>query len=144
MSSITKKWIAVLLAIWLPLFTGNALAASVLMQMSHDACDTILQMDACDQMTSVAPGQTDDQQDAACADCGLCHLACSAYLTMPEINNDVTMGVAKVIPGETHAYVSVPRSHFVSDLDIMTHFGSRFCLLCPASLNYWPRHFSSS
>ncbi len=86
MSSITKKWIAVLLAIWLPLFTGNALAASVLMQMSHDACDTILQMDACDQMTSVAPGQTDDQQDAACADCGLCHLACSAYLTMPEIN----------------------------------------------------------
>jgi ferredoxin len=86
MSSITKKWIAVLLAVWLPLFTGNALAASFWMQMPHDACDTMQQMDDCDQMMSDVPAQAgDDQQDSACTDCGLCHLACSAYLSMPEI-----------------------------------------------------------
>lgn len=84
MSQVTKKIIAVLLAVWLPLFTGNALAASVWMQMPHDACDTLQQMDECDQMTSSA--QVDDQQDAACTECGLCHLACSAYLSMPEVS----------------------------------------------------------
>ena len=63
-------------------------------------------------------------------------------LTMPEINNDVTMGVAKVIPGETHAYLSVPG--YCSNSNIMTHFGSRFWLLCSACLDDWPRHFFSS
>lgn len=84
MSHLFKKWIAILLVIWLPLFTGNALAASVWMQMPQQGCDRMQQMpDDCDQMAS--QNQLDDQQDSACTDCGLCHLACSAYLSMPEI-----------------------------------------------------------
>ena len=46
-------------------------------------------------------------------------------LTMPEINNDVTMGVAKVIPGEDPIHPPPAPPTSPSDHDIVTHYGSR-------------------
>jgi hypothetical protein len=83
----TGKFVAVLLAIWLPLFSGNALAMSVAMQRggSHPVaaqqeahCDPVMQQhayhDAADQNQSVGQEHSDG------GDCGICHLACCGYL----------------------------------------------------------------
>lgn len=101
-----RKLIVALLAIWLPLFTGNALAMSIVMQPSGKACHVKVaprsvqheqravghQHDhmnmAMDMAMDMAASQ--DQQtvhsvqqvepDAADQDCAICHLACCSYL----------------------------------------------------------------
>ena len=99
-----KKFIAVLLAVWFPLFSGNALAVSVAMQtMSGDCCAAVAQQDEHharhattthqhtqpvqiavlqDQSAQCHEPQNDhqDQQNSPCENCGVCHLACSGYL----------------------------------------------------------------
>ncbi len=92
MSYLVRKYIAVLLAVWLPLFSGSALAASVSMQMPHGACQDMAAMQD-DQPHS---DQSDDQQhsdqhDSSCSACGVCHLACSGYLGVQQINGIETM-----------------------------------------------------
>lgn len=82
MSYLARKYIAVLLAVWLPLFGGSALAASVSMQMQpHDACHDMAAMQG-DQAHS---DQSDDQHESSCSACGVCHLACSGYLGAQQI-----------------------------------------------------------
>ena len=97
MSLPVKKLIAVLLAIWLPLFSGNALAVSVFMQAMDSNCPMAAQQGGhlaqhvsvvhqhttnqdqaagnCDQQNNLQ-----DQQNSSCDGCGVCHLACSGYL----------------------------------------------------------------
>lgn len=82
MSHTVRKYIAVLLAIWLPLFGGSALAASVSMQMPHDACHEMEAM----QDGQPHSDQSDDQHQSSCSACGVCHLACSGYLAVQRIN----------------------------------------------------------
>lgn len=84
MSYRTQKLIAILLALWLPLFSGNALAVSVSMQLSgmimqdeQMSPETCHDMDMHDQYPGTA--------HPTCADCGVCHLACSGYLGAQEI-----------------------------------------------------------
>lgn len=95
-----RQFVAVLLAIWLPLFSGNALAASVAMQstrgdchpvaaqvalqshehhMHHDATTPPLHIDQLDASQDQSAGQH-DPQDSSCKDCGVCHFACSGFL----------------------------------------------------------------
>jgi len=91
------KFIAVILAIWLPLFSGNALAASIAMQSMggdrhsavakqgepHAHCASTVQ-----QHTQHAQLATDQDQSAGHQDqpnpadenCGTCHLACCGYM----------------------------------------------------------------
>jgi len=104
-----KKFIAVLLAVWLPLFSGNALAVSVAMQsMSGDCCTAVAQQDehhahhatsAHQHMRDVQIAATQDQsakchgpqavhqdqQNSPCNNCGVCHLACSGYMATAPI-----------------------------------------------------------
>lgn len=83
MSHFIRKLIAVLLAIWLPLSSGSALAVSVSMQMSGVIMqDETMSHEACHDMD----GQKNDQTGHhSCADCGVCHLACSGYLGVQKI-----------------------------------------------------------
>lgn len=84
----SKKFIAVLMLLWLPLFCGNALAVSLSMQLQHGqssgAGTAHMMMDMegaehhCD-MTIAA-----DEQNPSCNDCELCHLACTGYLAAPD------------------------------------------------------------
>lgn len=95
-----RQFVAVLLAIWLPLFSGNALAASVVMQSASIDCHpAVVQVAAQSHDHHVATGHhhaslhdeqiaeiqdqaagQHDQQNSSCKDCGICHFACSGFL----------------------------------------------------------------
>ena len=98
MSHIAGKFIALIMAIWLPLFSGNALAVSVAMQamagghhstvvqpgesMPHCASNAQqthqAQLDA--NLDQSAGQQNQDQQNSVGENCGTCHFACCGYL----------------------------------------------------------------
>ena len=89
MSRLSRKFVAVLMLLWLPIFTGSALAASVSMQLQRGTChevvaSTAMSHDDSDhhQHHSEAPTVT-EQQDTSCSACGICHLACTGYLVAP-------------------------------------------------------------
>jgi len=82
MSGLTKKIVAVFFALWLPLFSASALAASVQMPAGH-CDDASMQMaDMGDMDMHNMPG-TPKSPASACDACGVCHLACTAYLAVP-------------------------------------------------------------
>jgi len=89
MSRLSRKFVAVLMLLWLPIFTGSAFAASVSMQLQRGTChevatSTAMSHDDSDphQHHSEAPTVT-EQQDTSCSACGICHLACTGYLIAP-------------------------------------------------------------
>jgi hypothetical protein len=90
MSRLTRKFVAVLMLLWLPIFTGSALAASVSMQLQRGTCHEATAPTAMShadmgdhhQHHSEAPTVA-DQQDTSCSACGICHLACTGYLVAP-------------------------------------------------------------
>ncbi|WP_407899972.1 DUF2946 domain-containing protein [Ferrigenium sp. UT5] len=89
MSRLTGKFVAVLMLLWLPIFTGSALAASVSMQLQRGTCHEAAASTAIShadsehhQHHSEAPTVA-DQQDTSCSACGICHLACTGYLVAP-------------------------------------------------------------
>jgi membrane protease subunit (stomatin/prohibitin family) len=90
MSDLTRKFIAVLMLLWLPLSSGSALAASMSMQLQRGGCmeTATMQSMAHEDMAGhhqhheQAPAAA-DTQDNTCNDCGVCHLACTGYLAVP-------------------------------------------------------------
>ena len=100
-----KQFIAVLMAVWLPLFSGSALATAVPMQMTRGDChpvaaqtdehvlhhDTFLHHHASqhNDQTASSQGHADgqqDQQNSSCKNCSVCHFACSGYLVTAAID----------------------------------------------------------
>ena len=85
-----RKFVAVLLAIWFPLFSGNALAVSVAMQSQHGECQLVVVQQgehpaqlANPELSTQHHGQQHNQpdhQNTSCKTCGVCHLACSGYM----------------------------------------------------------------
>lgn len=98
-----RKLIVVLLALWLPLFTGNALAMSIVMQSPGKACHESMalqpvhhaashqhhHMDRAgnlsgDMSGALASGKLSahsaEQGHSTDKNCGICHLACCSYL----------------------------------------------------------------
>lgn len=103
MSRTIGKFIAVTLAIWLPLFSGNALAVSVVMQSMAGDCHSALAQQSEHQphcaSTMQQPmhhaqldedanqsGSHHDQQNTTDDNCGTCHLACCGYLATATID----------------------------------------------------------
>ena len=101
-----KKFLALVLAIWFPLFSGNAMAASVAMQPMGWECETGVAKNvehhtsphhaslAVPEKFEAAPEKTDqsfhqqktpDQQKSSCKNCGVCHLACTGYMATAAI-----------------------------------------------------------
>ncbi|MDO8263820.1 MAG: DUF2946 domain-containing protein [Gallionella sp.] len=108
MSRSIKKFVAVFIAIWLPLFSGNALAVSVAMQtmgsgchpaaaqqdehhLNHAATAKLIQSVA-DQDQSA---NLQDQQDSGCGNSGICHLACCGYMATVSIKVAVAQPFAQ-------------------------------------------------
>lgn len=100
MSRLTQKIIAVLFAIWLPLFSGSALAASVTMQLSNAPAGQCQEMDWMADMEMSDMSAAADEVAPACASCGLCHLACTAYLSVP----NVTLMTAQTVAQDSTPY----------------------------------------
>jgi hypothetical protein len=107
MSRLSRKFVAVLLAVWLPFFGGNALAASIVMQSMNGDCHGVQQVlhpsqhvsDLHQHMHQVQLPANDhqsagqhDSQSPTCNNCGVCQLACSGYLAA------VTIDVAEAQP----------------------------------------------
>lgn len=72
--------------LWLPLFSGNTLAATVSMQMQQGDCH---ESAASQEMQHQNMGEhhevsaAADEQSPACNACDICHLACTGYLAVP-------------------------------------------------------------
>lgn len=98
----TRKFVAVLLAIWLPLFSGNALAEAVAMHSKGGSCHAAAQAGGQHSHQASAPHQhmqqahlaanhassssqddrsysQNDRQDSSCNDHSVCHLVCCGY-----------------------------------------------------------------
>ena len=91
-----RKFVAVLLAIWLPLFSGNALAESIAMQPKAEDCHAAAQqyehrshqasakhrhVHQAQLAENHAPSSDHhDQQSSSCKNHAICHLACCGYV----------------------------------------------------------------
>jgi len=105
--------------LWLPIFSGSALAASLAMQVQQDSChQAAMQLDdmSMHQHHDAVPDMSDqsaslDQSDTTCNDCGVCHLACSGYLAVPGlVAPDMPQPVAATTPYTVsfHSVTSTP------------------------------------
>jgi hypothetical protein len=95
MFRLSRKFVAVLLAVWLPLFSGYALADSIVMQNMRGDCHGAQQVAHPSQLDLAShqhmhhaqlaangdqsAGQH-DSQNSPCNNSGVCQLACSGYL----------------------------------------------------------------
>ncbi|MBI5007420.1 MAG: DUF2946 domain-containing protein [Nitrosomonadales bacterium] len=106
MSKLSRKLVAVLMLLWLPLSGTSALAASISMQLQHGGCteSAVMQTLAHEDMAAhhqhheQAPAAA-DEQDTSCNSCGVCHLACTGYLAVPS---------AEMLAAQTTALESTP------------------------------------
>ena len=113
-----KKFVAVLLAIWFPLFSGNALAAHVAMQLGSGHCQVAAVQQDLQQShqhaahqtrtdaNQIQTGQHHAQQSAPCNDCGVCHLACCGYITAVTLDMAEVQSATQVFPHFSTAFQS--------------------------------------
>lgn len=96
-----NKFVAVFIAVWLPLFSGNALAVSVAVHAIGGAGHAVVaheseqwESEQCPHHAPVQDQSADlqDQQDSSCGSTGICHLACCGYIAA------VSITVAGVLP----------------------------------------------
>ena len=80
MFRLPRKFVAVLMLLWLPLSSGNALAVSVSME-AHGTCHEMAMSDM--QHHDIHPHAV--RHGMSCDDCGVCHLACAGYLAVPSL-----------------------------------------------------------
>jgi hypothetical protein len=113
MNRVTRKFIAVLMLLWLPIATGSALAASISMQMPQADCHKAAAMQAMshDGMAGHHMHHHDmpapaEKHGASCDTCGVCHLACTGYLAVP----GVTAAAVQAAARETTPYAVVFQS----------------------------------
>ncbi len=91
MSRASRKFIAVIMLLWLPLFSGSALAATVSMQMGHGGCheaampQTMAHHDMAGHHHHADAPAPADRHAPACDTCGVCHLVCTGYLSVPGV-----------------------------------------------------------
>jgi hypothetical protein len=120
MTHSARKFVAVLMLLWLPVFTGSALAASVSMQLPQSGCheSEIAQTMSHEGMDRgehhMHHGETPapaDEHSPSCSSCGVCHLACTGYLVV----TDLPMASVQTAALETtpflvvfHSFTSAP------------------------------------
>ncbi len=92
MSHTTQKFIAILFALWLPLFSGSALASSVAMQMPAGQAQDAMMADC--GMDEMDMQQTGNGSNQACDSCAVCHMACTAYIGVPAIGTPAVVASA--------------------------------------------------
>ena len=124
------KCIAVLMAIWLPLFSGSAIAASVAMQLKNADCHMeVVQQDEYTVSSTSSVHHHDmqhnnqsvasvdhnagqqDRHNSSCKDCSVCHFACSGYLAAVAIRTSepqVTSQKYSVSSTRFNSYTSAP------------------------------------
>jgi hypothetical protein len=110
MVRLSRKFVAILLAVWLPLFSGYALADSIVMQNMGDGCPADVAQQVSNRVQHVSVlhlrmhhGQMAGSADqSACQRHGqastcksVCQLACSGYMASLAINFAETQPAAQ-------------------------------------------------
>ncbi len=86
MSRLSKRFVAILMLLWLPLSGGSALAATISMQLPQGHCHDMAASQSMDGMDMSEHHHMPASQDKqACGACGVCHLACAGYLAVPAV-----------------------------------------------------------
>jgi len=93
MSMRSRKFIAVLLLLWLPLFSASAVAESLAMQLQrgdcHESSEMMMSMSHDDMMDHGMMQheimQASDAEESSCTSCAICHVAGSAFLDAPAV-----------------------------------------------------------
>ena len=113
-----KKFVAILLAVWLPLFSGNALAMHVVMQVGSGHCEVAVVQQESQQLHQHSAHQTQldanqgqatqhhAQQNASCNNCGVCHLACCGYISTVTLNMADAQPTSPAFPHFSTAFQS--------------------------------------
>jgi cytochrome c553 len=89
----SRKFIAVFLLLWLPLFSASAVAESLAMQLQrgdcHESAEMMMSMSHDDMMDHGMMHheamQASDAEDSSCTACAICHVAGSAFLYAPDV-----------------------------------------------------------
>lgn len=100
--------------LWLPLFSGNALAASVSMQMQQGSCHKAA---ASQTMSDMKMGEhhqhhgempsAADEKNPSCNTCSVCHLACTGYLAVPTVEIFAVQTAAREVTPYLVAFSSI-------------------------------------
>jgi len=102
--------------LWLPIFTGSALAASVSMQLPQGACNEEMMSQ---QMSDGTMNMNMDMGDHTMhhgempapagmhGNCGVCHMACVGYLTVPDAAMPVVQTTVREVTPYLVAFTSV-------------------------------------
>lgn len=94
----SRKFIAVLMLLWLPLFSGSALAATVSMQVQQGHCHEAVASQAMPGMDMSEHHGVADGQNHSCSTSGVCHLACTVYLALTSVELITVQAAAHEIP----------------------------------------------
>jgi len=115
----SRKFVAVLMLLWLPLFSGSALAATVRMQMGHGNCHEAVAapaMEHCDmnmgghhQHHGSMPAKA-DPHNPSCDTCSVCHLVGTGYLAAPALVPAMQTAARELTPFLVafHSFTSAP------------------------------------
>lgn len=98
-----KKLIALLLAAWLPFFSGHALATSIAMQKMAGDCPMMAAM----QDHGHNQGSDTTAQHTSCHDDGVCHFGCMGYLAAIETAVKQIQPVAQTYPQFSAPFQSI-------------------------------------
>jgi ferredoxin len=109
-----KKFVAVLMLLWLPLFSSSALATSVSMLMQQADCHEASASQAMTYEDMAEHHQhhgemaaAADEQAPSCNACGVCHLACTGYLAVPVVELVAAQTVARDSTPYSVSFISV-------------------------------------
>jgi hypothetical protein len=106
MSNLTRKFVAVLMLLWLPLSGASALAATISMQTpQHGSCHAAATPETYhaeagehqhhhDEVSSAQDHSASDEQGSSGNSCSVCHLACSGYLAVPAVGAPAVQAAA--------------------------------------------------
>lgn len=117
-----RKFIAVFMLLWLPLSSGSALAASLAMQLQQGECHESAEMMSMshedmmdhDMMQHEHEAmQANNEGDSGCTACGVCHLACTAYLDTPVVAMQLAAPASQAVSSIPETFVS----HLSAPLD---------------------------
>lgn len=113
-----RQFLAVFLAVWLPLFSGNALAASIVMPSMGGDCQTMQSAhtaSAMDQYLQLVADQQQipphDQDNTCHNDRSICQLACCSYLAAVTVAiADIPSAAQSFVPSSTQfqSFTSAP------------------------------------
>ena len=121
MSNRFRKLIAVILLLWLPLFSASAVAESLAMQLQrgdcHESSEMMMSMSHDDMMDhgmmhhEAMQASVDDE--SSCTSCAICHVACSAFVDAPVVAMDLIETGSQPVRSIPETFVS----HLSAPLD---------------------------